>query len=252
MSFSSDDLTHDGFLGGQINVWQPKSGYRAATDPVFLAASVAAKPGQSVLELGCGVGVASLCLGQRVPDLALTGVELQPDYAELAVRNGKDNGINLDVVTADIRAMPPEIRSQSFDHVLVNPPFFEKDSGTGAKEAGRDMAMHEETALQDWLDAAIRRLKPGGALSVIHLARRLPALLAACDSRVGGIAIKPLASRKQRPAARIILRAVKGSKASLLLHEPLIIHRGASHVRDEDSYESEAKAILRKGAPLAF
>ena len=35
--------------------------------------------------VGCGVGAAALCLGWRVPQVQLYGVELQPDYAALAV-----------------------------------------------------------------------------------------------------------------------------------------------------------------------
>ena len=58
MGFSEADLSCDGFLGGRLKIFQPKSGYRAATDPVFLAAAVPAQAGQSVLELGCGAGVA--------------------------------------------------------------------------------------------------------------------------------------------------------------------------------------------------
>ena len=50
------DLTCDDFLGGRLSIWQPRDGYRAGVDPVLLAASVPARAGQSVLELGCGTG----------------------------------------------------------------------------------------------------------------------------------------------------------------------------------------------------
>ncbi|MEY2961347.1 MAG: hypothetical protein RLZ60_1177, partial [Pseudomonadota bacterium] len=56
------DLSCDNFLNGKVRVWQPINGYRAGVDPVLLAAAVPAKSGQTVLELGCGVGTASLCL----------------------------------------------------------------------------------------------------------------------------------------------------------------------------------------------
>ena len=75
---SFDDLTHDAFLGGKLQLLQPKNGYRAGVDPVFLAATVNAKEGETVLDLGCGVGAAALCLGTRIPSLKLTGVERQP------------------------------------------------------------------------------------------------------------------------------------------------------------------------------
>ena len=63
--------TYDAFLNGKLKITQPSNGYRAATDPVFLAASVSASSGQSVLDVGSGVGVASLCLGARVSNLRL-------------------------------------------------------------------------------------------------------------------------------------------------------------------------------------
>ena len=69
-----DDLTHDAFLGGRLHLWQPRRGYRAGVDPVLLAASVPAKAGQSVLDLGCGAGAAALCLGAREPGLELLGM----------------------------------------------------------------------------------------------------------------------------------------------------------------------------------
>ncbi|WP_349237791.1 hypothetical protein [Mameliella sp. LZ-28] len=78
--FAPDALTEDAMLGGRVRLLQPKDGYRAGTDPVVLAAAVAAQPGQSVLELGCGAGPGLCCLGARVPGLRLSGLELHsPD-----------------------------------------------------------------------------------------------------------------------------------------------------------------------------
>mgnify|MGYP001821000592 CR=1 FL=1 len=57
-----DDLSRDAFLGGKLHLLQPKTGYRAGVDPVLLAASVPAAAGERVLDLGCGVGAAALCL----------------------------------------------------------------------------------------------------------------------------------------------------------------------------------------------
>ena len=85
--FDDGELSTDAFLGGRLSIMQPIRGYRAAADPVLLAAAVPARAGDAVLELGCGAGVASLCLGQRVPGLIQFGLELQPAYAALARRN---------------------------------------------------------------------------------------------------------------------------------------------------------------------
>ena len=108
--FAPDDLSRDKFLDGRLYIFQPKAGYRAAMDPVLLAAACDALPGQSVLELGCGAGVASLCLGVRVAGVTLTGLELQPEYADLARRNAAENGIAFEVIVGDLEHMPAGLR----------------------------------------------------------------------------------------------------------------------------------------------
>ncbi len=67
----------DGLLDGRVRLRQPLAGYRAAIDPVFLAAAVPAEPSESLLDLGCGAGAAALCLLARVPGTRVTGLEIQ-------------------------------------------------------------------------------------------------------------------------------------------------------------------------------
>jgi len=251
MAFAETALSRDSFLDGRLVILQPRRGYRAATDPVLLAAAVAARPGQSVLELGCGAGVGLLALGVRVPDLTLAGMERQPDYADLARRNAAANGLALSVWQADLTAMPAELRAQGFDHVFANPPFF-PPSATPAHDRGRDAALREETPLGAWIDAGLRRLRVGGWLTLIHRAERLPAVLAAFEGRAGAVAVRPLAPRTGRPAGRVLVQTRKGARGPFRLLAPLILHVGRDHRRDGDDYTSVARTILRDAAALGW
>lgn len=248
-TFPPEAQTQDLFLGGRLRLSQPRDGYRAAADPVLLAAACPAKPGQSVLELGCGVGVASFCLGARVAGLRQSGLELQPPYADLARHNAAVTGIALEVHEGDLTRMPLALRG-SFDHVIANPPYFTAQGGTAARDAGRETAQREETLLSDWVLAARKRLHPGGYLTMINAADRLPDILAAMEG-FGAIAVLPLQPRPERMANRVIVQARKSAKGAFRLLAPLVMHDAPRHDGDRENYSPQVRAILREGAALA-
>ena len=243
------DLTKDAFLGGRLYLFQPKAGYRAGVDPVLLAATVPAQAGERILDLGCGVGAACLCLAARVGGLHLTGVERQPEYADLARRNG---GTDFEVVTADIADMPLHLRQRQFDHVLANPPYFDRASSRAAMEPGREAAHGEQLPLRQWVKIAAKRLAPKGYAHFIQRVERLPDILNTMAGRLGSIEVLPLASRVGRAPERVIVRGRKNGRAAFKLHAPLVLHEGSAHEKDGDSYVPRVRAALRDGAALHF
>jgi tRNA1(Val) A37 N6-methylase TrmN6 len=246
-----DALTRDAFLGGRVRLWQPASGYRAGVDAVLLAAACPARSGERVLELGCGVGTASLCLAARVPGLSLVGVERDARAASLARRNAAEAGVALRVAQADLRALPPELRRGSFEHVMLNPPYFRRDASLPSSHGAREAAMGEETPLSDWLAVAARRLVPKGWLTLVHRAERLGDVLAGLGT-LGSVSILPLLPREGRPARLVLVRARKDGRAPLTLCAPLVMHSGPAHARDGEDYTPHLAAVLRDGAALPF
>ncbi|MDV7144592.1 methyltransferase domain-containing protein [Tropicimonas sp. TH_r6] len=242
-------LTRDRYLGGTLELWQPVDGYRAGIDPVLLAAACPAKPGQTVLELGCGIGTAALCLAARVPDLSLVGIERQPEIAALARRNVEDCGAPMEIVEGDLQHLPAALRQRSFDHVIANPPYFLRSESHASSHPSREAAMGEETPLHVWLEVAGKRLVPKGWLTMIHRAERLADLLAGLDG-FGSVQILPLQPRTDRDASLVLLRARKGGRAALRLHAPLLLHRGRMHEFDGDDYTETVSSVLRRGAAL--
>lgn len=251
MKPGSEAVEH-GFLDGRLRILQPVEGYRAATDPVLLAAATPVKPQQSVLDLGCGVGTASLCLGHRMPGLELHGLEKQPEYADLARRNANANGIAMTVHSGDVLQMPVDLRRRGFDVVITNPPWHGETSFASpipARDTANRMA---EMTLGIWITAAFTRLLPGGWFVMIQRAVWLPEILAALSTRAGDIAVLPLQAREGRDAKRVIVKARKGSQGPFRIAAPLVLHQGTSHAADGDDFSPIARAILRDGAALDF
>jgi tRNA1(Val) A37 N6-methylase TrmN6 len=244
---SQEATSEDHLLGGRVRLSQPVAGYRVAIDPVFLAAAVPARAGESVLDLGCGVGAAALCLLARLPELRVTGLELQAELVHLAGENARANGLagRFLAVAGDVARPPPRLAPGGFHHVMCNPPQLVAEGARPAKSPARDSATREGAArLADWIATALGMLRPQGSLSFVHRADRLDALLAALTGRAGELVVFPLWPGPGKPAKRVIVRARKDLATPLRLAPGLVLHEPGGR------FTAGAQAVLREAAAL--
>ncbi|MCM2561546.1 methyltransferase [Lutimaribacter sp. EGI FJ00015] len=246
-----NDLTRDGFLGGRLQLWQPRRGYRAGVDPVILAATVP-ETARSVLDMGCGVGAAGLCVAARLGSAQVTGLEVQAAYAALAQRNALENGLAFDVVQGDLTDMPRAVRDRQFDHVIANPPYFLRDRTTPARDEGRETAMGEGATLAAWVRAGARRVRDRGEVTMIQRADRLPELLALFTRFLGSVRVLPLMPRPGRDSQLVLIRGRKGGRAAFRLHAGVQIHLSDRHESDRPDYAPLIRAVLHDAAALPF
>lgn len=229
------------FLNGKVIARQPEDGFRAGLDAVMLAASV--PEGATALELGAGSGAASLCLAARQPEMAITGLEIDPGLVRLANDNSAANAMRTRVqfVCADIFD-PPAAYRRDYDCVFANPPFH--GDGQVSPDPGRARAMMDRGNLADWLAAGLKRTVSGGTLSVILRADRLNQALAALPRT--GVSVLPLWPKKAVPARRVLVQLRKGSRAPFCLLSGLVLHA------ESGAYTPAAEAILRGETALAL
>jgi tRNA1(Val) A37 N6-methylase TrmN6 len=236
----SEDLTEDGLLGGRVRLLQPRQGFRAAMDPVLLAAFVPARPGESVLEIGCGTGAAFLCLVARVPGIVVTAVERDPELAAVALRNAALNGADATILAADCCALPS---LPPMHHAMANPPYW--TGGTASPDAGRRQAAHEDAPLSAWIAALTRPLRHKGTVSLVLPAARLAEAAAGFrEAGCGTVRLLPLWPRAGTPAKRILIQARKGGRGADEMLPGLVLHEA------DGMATAAARAILRDAAAL--
>lgn len=249
--------TLDRFHDGRVLIEQPAKGrHRAGLDAVLLAAVVPSDATGRLVDLGAGVGTAGLLAAARAPGLAVVLAERDDEAVSLARANASraENaafGPRVTVSAVDVlrrgairdAALPRE----SFDRVIVNPPFFAPGSVRPSPDARRAAAhVFAEGTLADWMRVAASVLAPKGRLGLIFRGDGLDEILDALAGRFGDVALRPVHPRADAPAHRLLVTATKGSRA-----RPSILPGLVLHPADSDLYLPEADAILRGRADLS-
>ncbi|WDR02552.1 methyltransferase [Devosia algicola] len=199
---------------------QPRNGFRAGFDSVLLGAATRSTT-RTLLDLGAGVGTASLVSLAHNTALRATLLDHNMDMLLLAKENIAANGfadraqtLALDVAAKGAVRAAAGLRTDHFDSVIANPPFFAETAGTLATDPGRAESRHMRAEMLDfWVKTAAASAAPGGEIIFIYPLESLGSLLGAFEKRFGGVAILPLCPRPGEAATRILIRAIKGSRA---------------------------------------
>jgi tRNA1(Val) A37 N6-methylase TrmN6 len=247
-------ITRDAFLGGRLTLSQPAHGFRAGLDSVLLGAAVSHKR-KCLLDLGSGVGTAGLVALAHNPGLDGTLAEIDPAMLALAQANIDENSFSdrARAIPADIAAKGSEriaagLMENAFDTIIANPPFFDDAAGTRAQNQSRAGARHmDKAALDAWAKTAATCGAAGAEIIFIYPAAGLAPLLAAFAQRFGAITILPLTPRPDAPASRVLLRAIKGSRAPLTL-----LASRALHPIEGRAFAPEFDLIFRGKAVLVW
>lgn len=246
-------ISEDLYLGGRLRLRQPGEGHRAGSDALLLAAAAPERISGLALDIGAGVGAAGMALAALRPELSFGLVENDPELAALARVNLALNGMTARGAVYQADVLDRESREAAgladaaASLVITNPPFFEAGRVRVSPQAGKRAAhvMGPGASLETWIAASVALLAEGGLFVMIHRPDVLPATLAALEECAGDITLKPIQPRGGKPAARLLLRARKGSRAPLTIMEPLVLH-------DEAGFTQVAEALHRGSALMTW
>ena len=238
--------TLDSVCGGEVRVLQRRRGYRFTLDPVLLAHFAVYEAGAvrgRLMDLGTGCGIIPLILARRLGCGSITGLELQPRLFSLAERNVYLNRCEREVslVQGDLRCVERLFPKGSFSLVLCNPPYRAREQGRISTDMEKALARHEIACeMQDVAHSAAYLLKCRGSFCVVYPASRLSELMAVLRAaRLEPRTMRMVHSRGGRPAKLVLLLAVKGARAGLIVQPPLILHAG-----DDQAFSREVSAMI--------
>jgi len=243
------EITEDLLLGGRLRLLQPARGHRAGTDAVLLAAAAPVRPGDLVVDVGASTGAVGLMVAARAREARFIFVERDPGLADLCRRNAEDNGAEARIAVVDVLDKAARhaagLMPESADLVLTNPPFLEEGQVRLSPDKAR-AAAHAlpEGGLEAWIRVCSGLLKPKGRLVLIHRADRLLDCLNHLGGGMGGAAIRFVHPAVDQPAIRLLLSAVKGSRAPLEVLPPVVLNG------PDGRFTPDAEALHRGEAVL--
>lgn len=195
---------------GPYKLFWPRGVFPLGGDALALGDFASVRPGQRVCDLGTGSGALLLLLARRADGLSLTGVELDPLSARTARENLEANRLPGEIITGDLRTLPPGIGS--FDLVIANPPYFPVGSG----KSGGQARSEEHCSLDELCAAAGRLTKNGGRFALCHRPERLVDVV--CALRGHGLEPKRLklaSHAPEYPPSLLLTEAVRQGKPGL-------------------------------------
>ena len=236
-------------LGGRVTCFQPIKGYRSAIDPILMQAAVPARTGETVLELGCGTGAASLCLAVRVPGLRICGLDIQEALIPWADKGAAALGDEADLrfFAGDLMDPPAALSDLApFDHVMANPPYAKAGTVRPSPDPIKAAATVEGAALlRDWVRQAANAVKPGGTVTFIHSGDRSAELISALGSHLNRLTILPFLSKAGETApVRVIVQGQAGPERKVQTLPAVVLHETGGN------YGVQVDEVLRGGGQL--
>ena len=192
---------------------------------------------EDLLDLGTGTGIIPLLMSAKTDCRILTGLEIQPDSAEMALRSVRLNGLEerIRIVQGDIREADALFAPASFGVVTCNPPYMIQSHGLQNPESPKAIARHEVLcSFEDVARAAERLLKPGGHFYLVHRPFRLAEIMTTLREH----GLEPKRMRLVYPYVdrepnMVLLDCVRSGRPRLAVEKPLIVYRAPGEYTEE-------------------
>lgn len=219
-----------------LYIIQKRDAFRFGMDAVLLANSVRARLGDRVVDLGTGTGIIPMLLTARTQAAKITGIEIQPDIADMAVRSVEGNGLGerIEIRVMDIKNCKEKL-GNDYEIVVTNPPYTRYGSGLVNPDEAKAIARHEiMCTLSDVIEASASLLKYHGEFYMVHRPDRLCDIMT--EMRRFGLEPKELrlvCPRIGDPASLILIKGINKGNPGMRQLSTLYIYDASGNYSKE-------------------
>ncbi len=218
----------DSLLWRQLSLIQQKDTFALSLDGVLLANFVTIKNKDTVVDLGTGNGALPLLLWCRAPEASFTGLEIQPDIADLAQRNVSGNGLaeKIAIVTGDMKEASALLGRGHFSLVVSNPPYGLADAGRISPKPAMAAAKSEIFCkLSDVVREGAALLNSGGRLALVHRPTRLAEICVFMEEYgVVPKRLKLVQPVPDKPPNLVLIEGIRGGRPGLHVEPTLMVY----------------------------
>ena len=192
---------------------------------------------EELLDLGTGTGIIPLLMSAKSDCRLLTGLEIQPDSADMASRSVRLNGLEsrVRIVQGDIREADALFAPASFGLVTCNPPYMIQSHGLQNPDSPKAIARHEVLCcFDDVARAAEKLLKSGGHFYLVHRPFRLAEIMTTLrDHGLEPKRMRLVYPYVDREPNMVLLDCTRGGRPRLTVERPLIVYKEPGVYTDE-------------------
>ena len=218
-----DELQRNGY----VIIQDPKR-FCFGMDAVLLSGFAAVKEKETAIDLGTGTGIIPILLEAKTRGKHFTGLEIQPESADMARRSVEMNHLEskIEIVTGDIKDASKRFGASSFDVVTTNPPYMIAEHGLKNELSAKTIARHEVLCnLEDILRESAKLLRPKGRFYMVHRPFRMSEIF--CTMTKYGIEPKRMRlvyPYVDREPNMVLIEGLRGGNPRIAVEKPLIVY----------------------------
>ena len=227
-----DELQRNGY-----RIIQNPERFCFGMDAVLLSGFARAKKQERCLDLGCGNGIIPILMEAKTEGKHFTGLEIQPESADMAKRSVALNGLQdrIDIVEGDIKDASKIFGASSFHVVTTNPPYMTTQHGLTNVYEAKTIARHEVLCnLEDIIRESARLLMPGGRFYMVHRPFRLAEIISLMvQYRMEPKRMRLVYPYVDREPNMVLIEGLRGGKSRMTVEKPLIVYKEPGKYTDE-------------------